>query len=172
MRAPLVALALAVWLHGVASADPLTDPSPPEVYFSQAIQDKAVELDHDPVRIYEFVRNDLDYEVYWGLMKGPEGALLSGGGNDYDLSALLVSLLRTSGYRARFVRGRVSLPSLDAVGITGAAEAVAPGNELDAGLGAQQYWAAVEPDEWHVAALGGDLSRGAAWDGTTHRVSR
>jgi RHS repeat-associated protein len=95
----------------------------PEVVFSPALAPavaaKAVELGNDPVRIYEFVRNELEFQNYFGLMKGPESTLLTGGGNDYDLAALLVSLMRAAGVPARFVRGRIWLPSGEAPAWTG-----------------------------------------------------
>ncbi|MCP5056774.1 MAG: hypothetical protein GY937_08640 [bacterium] len=81
----------------------------PDVVLSQRIQDKALDLGNDPVRIFEFVRNEFDYEAYYGLRKGPEQTLLAQGGNEYDLAALLVSLLRVSGTPARFVRGVIEV---------------------------------------------------------------
>jgi hypothetical protein len=96
---------------------------PPDVVFTPAkapaVAAKALELGNDPVRIYEFVRNELEFQNYFGLMKGPEATLLSGGGSDYDLAALLVSLLRASGIPARFARGVVELTPDDAAAWTG-----------------------------------------------------
>lgn len=155
---------LAAFSPALSQADPLTDPSPPEVIFSDAIQAKVDELGGDPVRIYEFVRNDLEYQAYWGLMKGPEGALVSGGGNDYDLSALLVSMLRASGHRARFVRGRVRIPAVDAISITGAA-----GEEV-IGEYPKNYWANLEPEAWSDPE--GEPEKGASWDATAKTVER
>lgn len=92
---------------------------------SSEIQAKAAELGHDPVRIYEFVRNEFEFQNYAGLMKGPEVTLLSGGGNDYDLAALLVSLLRASGTPARFVRGRIVVTDAQAMAWVGTTTGVA-----------------------------------------------
>jgi RHS repeat-associated protein len=110
----------------------------PDVVFSSAIQAKALELGRDPVRIYEFVRNELAFQNYYGLMKGPDATLLSAAGNDYDLSALLVSLLRFSGFPARFVRGKISVPWEDVVAWTG----------MDDDLAAVWYLGAMQPDLW------------------------
>ncbi|MDG2334107.1 MAG: hypothetical protein P8Q97_07780, partial [Myxococcota bacterium] len=102
----------------------------PDVVFSQAVLGQAADLGFEPVRIYEFVRNEFVYQPYFGLMKGPDGTLSSRAGNDYDLAALLVSLLRCTedangnglldpgedldedgqldrGTPARFARGRI-----------------------------------------------------------------
>ncbi|MGE5599442.1 MAG: Ig-like domain-containing protein, partial [Bacteroidota bacterium] len=76
---------------------------------SQELLDLANRLDRDPLKIYSYVRNELDYEPYAGLTKGPERTLLERAGNDLDLAALLASLLRAAGYQARFVRGRIRL---------------------------------------------------------------
>jgi RHS repeat-associated protein len=121
----------------------------PDVVFSQHIQDKAAELGHDPVRIFEFVRNELAFEVYYGLMKGPEATLLSGGGNDYDLSALLVSLLRESGIPARFVRGKLRTTSANVRDWTGT---IGPG-------AARAYFRGTQPKTWEpVPALAAEWS--------------
>ncbi len=82
----------------------------PDVVFSPAIVAKAAELGNDPVRIYEFVHNEIRFNYYYGLMKGPKGTLASRVGNDYDQAALLVSLLRAAGVPARFVRGKAKIP--------------------------------------------------------------
>src|SRR4030042_249393 len=51
----------------------------------------------------------LSYEPYYGSLKGPRETLLARAGNDMDQSALLVSMLRYSGYPARFVKNTVRL---------------------------------------------------------------
>ncbi|MCL6614796.1 MAG: hypothetical protein K6U03_09325, partial [Firmicutes bacterium] len=82
-----------------------------EISFSptQELLDLVDRLDRDPLKIYQYVRNELDYEPYPGLVKGPERTLLEKAGNDLDLAALLVVLLRAAGYRARFAQGRIRL---------------------------------------------------------------
>jgi len=57
------------------------------------------------VNIYEWVKNNIQTEWYWGCMKGAEGALRQKNGNDADQAALLVALLRASGFPSRYVRG-------------------------------------------------------------------
>ena len=69
----------------------------------------------DPAAIYNWVRENIRTEWYWGSMKGAEETLRQRCGNDADQAALLIALLRASGYPARYVRGVIEFfPSLDA----------------------------------------------------------
>ncbi|MEA2493528.1 MAG: hypothetical protein QOJ29_1439, partial [Thermoleophilaceae bacterium] len=82
----------------------------PETKATPAIQDLAGRLDHDPVKIYEYVRNEIRYETYYGLRKGADQTLAEKSGSDADQAALLIALLRESGVHARFVQGVTQLP--------------------------------------------------------------
>ncbi|MGJ8678518.1 MAG: RHS repeat-associated core domain-containing protein [Akkermansiaceae bacterium] len=55
-------------------------------------------LDNDPVRIFNHVRNNIDYQHYHGIRKGAILTLLEGGGNSYDQCALLAELLKAAGH--------------------------------------------------------------------------
>lgn len=66
------------------------------------IQELACGLQFDPVKIFEYVRNYIVYEPYYGSKKGAHLTLLEGSGNDFDQSALLVALLRASGKNAQY----------------------------------------------------------------------
>ena len=65
---------------------------------SAEITDLAVALGRDPVRIFNYVRNTIDYEHYFGLRKGAELTLLEGSGNDFDQCELLAQLLTAAGH--------------------------------------------------------------------------
>lgn len=81
-----------------------------EVQFTPAIQAKAAELNHNPVKIYEFVRNNFEYEPYYGSLKGAQQTFLEMAGNDFDHASLLIALLRASNIPARYVYGTVEIP--------------------------------------------------------------
>lgn len=81
-----------------------------DVQITQDIIDLAASLDNSPLKIYEYVRNNLDFEPYLGSRKGSQETLNQMSGNDYDLSSLLIALLRAAGISARYVRGIVELP--------------------------------------------------------------
>lgn len=72
-------------------------------------------LRHDPLLIYEFVRNTIDYIPVFGGLKGAAMTLLDGRGNDFDQASLLIALLRASGYAANYIYGTIRL---DAAQIT------------------------------------------------------
>lgn len=66
---------------------------------------------NDPLRMFEYVVNRIEYVPYYGYLKGPQLTLLEQSGNDFDQAALLIVLLRTAGYSARFVYGTMTIPS-------------------------------------------------------------
>lgn len=81
--------------------------STPEAPISREIAILAQSLSWNPVSIYEWVKNNIETEWYWGLMKGAEETLRQRSGNDCDQASLLIALLRASGYPSRYVRGTI-----------------------------------------------------------------
>ncbi|MBN2109349.1 MAG: transglutaminase domain-containing protein, partial [Deltaproteobacteria bacterium] len=73
-----------------------------DIVFSDEIKALAESLGRDPIRIYEYVKNTIEYQPYWGSLKGAQETLLSKQGNDCDQASLLIALLRYSGYPARY----------------------------------------------------------------------
>ncbi len=88
----------------VYAADTAASPDAP---ISKEIADLAQSLQWNPVLIYEWVKNSVDTEWYWGSMKGAGETLRQKSGNDADQAALLVALLRASNFPARYVRGTI-----------------------------------------------------------------
>jgi hypothetical protein len=69
------------------------------------IAELAKSLDWNPVRIYEWVQENIETEWYWGSMKGADETLRQRSGNDADQAALLIAMLRSAGFPTRYVRG-------------------------------------------------------------------
>jgi len=61
------------------------------------------------VRIYEYLVNEFEYLPYYGARSGAHGTLWRKAGNDVDLAALLVSMLRSQSIPARYATGKVTV---------------------------------------------------------------
>ena len=72
------------------------------------IQALARALEYNVTNLFLYVRNEIDYVPTYGLKNGALGCLLAGRGSDWDQSALLIALLRASGYTADFGRALVA----------------------------------------------------------------
>jgi len=81
-----------------------------EVQLTPEIRAKAQELEYKPVKIYEWVRNNVEYVPTWGSIQGANMTLLTKQGNAFDSASLLIALLRASGIHARYVTGTIELP--------------------------------------------------------------
>jgi transglutaminase-like putative cysteine protease len=81
-----------------------------DVQLTPEIRAKAQELEYKPVKIYEWVRNNVEFVPTWGSIQGAQMALLTKQGNAFDNASLLVALLRASGIHARYVTGTIQLP--------------------------------------------------------------
>jgi YD repeat-containing protein len=67
-------------------------------FVTPEIQTLADGLQNDPIQIFNYVYNYVDFEPYYGSKKGAAMTLLEGRGNAFDTCALFVSLLRASGF--------------------------------------------------------------------------
>lgn len=76
---------------------------------NQRILELLEELDNDPVKIYEYVHNKIDYEPYFGSKKGAIGTYYEKGGNDFDQCSLLISLYRQIGIPCRYIYGVIEI---------------------------------------------------------------
>lgn len=101
---------------GNRSVSPADTAASAESPISAEITALAQSLQWNPVLIYEWVKNNVETEWYFGIMKGAEETLRQKSGNDADQAALLVSLLRASGFPSRFVKGTIEFfPGIDKV---------------------------------------------------------
>jgi hypothetical protein len=82
-----------------------------EIKLSQAIKDKAAELNHDPVKIYHWVRNNVTWLPSWGGIQDADLTLSAQRGNAMDISSLTIALLRASKIPARYVHGAIDVPA-------------------------------------------------------------
>lgn len=80
--------------------------------------------------VYEYVKNNIRYESYYGSRKGAVGTFEQNGGNDTDTASLLVGMLRYLGFPARYHVGTVFITPEQAVMITGADDAENAGRLL------------------------------------------
>jgi transglutaminase-like putative cysteine protease len=78
-----------------------------EIQFTPAIRAKAVELNNHPRKIYEWVRNNIDYVPTYGSIQGADMCLQTKQCNDMDTASLLIALLRVSGVPAKYVYGTI-----------------------------------------------------------------
>ena len=94
----------------------------PDVQFTEAIKAKALELDEDPVKIYNWVRNNIKFIPSYGSIQGADYTLQHGKGNAFDTASLLVALLRTANVPARYAYGTVEIPAEKVMNWVGGAD--------------------------------------------------
>ncbi|MFH0953476.1 MAG: RHS repeat-associated core domain-containing protein [Verrucomicrobiota bacterium] len=87
----------------------LGGPSTSETEVTPNIKALAYGLQNDPARIFEYVRNCIDYSIYHGSRNGATATLLAKRGNDLDQCSLLIALLRAADAStdAHYVEGEV-----------------------------------------------------------------
>jgi transglutaminase-like putative cysteine protease len=81
-----------------------------DVQLTAQIREMAQALGPNPVAIYNWVRNNIDYVPSYGSIQGSELTLQNAKGNAYDIASLLIALYRTSGIAARYAYGTVEVP--------------------------------------------------------------
>jgi len=100
---------------GLPTTPTAADLAPTEdVQITQEIRDLARELGNDPVKIYEYVRNTIDFEPTWGSIKGSVLTLWEKSGNAVDTAGLLIALFRAANIPARYVLGTIQVPAAQA----------------------------------------------------------
>ena len=83
---------------------------------TQEIRELAYGLENSPLKIFNYVRDTIEYVHYFGAKKGAQLTLLEKSGNDFDQCALLVALLRQAatnvggGFSARYQFGAMKVP--------------------------------------------------------------
>ena len=82
-----------------------------DVQLTQAIRAQADALNRNPVQIYNWVRNNIEFIPSYGSIQGADMTLQTRRGNAFDSASLLIALLRASGIAARYVYGTVEVPA-------------------------------------------------------------
>ena len=80
-----------------------------EIILSDAIKAKAMQLNYDPVKIYHYVLNEIEWQPTWGAIQDADLTLSAQRGNAMDISSLLLALLRASKIPARYVHGSIDI---------------------------------------------------------------
>lgn len=96
---------------------------------SDSMKKKAEEL-KTPLAVYNYLKNYLQYENYYGSRKGAAAAYDAMGGNDVDQAGVLIAMLRYLGYEAVYAEGDIVLDTDQAMALTKAEDAVAAANVL------------------------------------------
>jgi hypothetical protein len=95
-------------LPGAGDPDYLAETA--EIRLTPAVHAQAEELGHDPVAIYHWVRNHVEWLPTWGAVQDADLTLSARRGNAMDIASLLAALLRASGIPARYVHGAIDVP--------------------------------------------------------------
>ncbi len=101
--------------------DTHTSPEETGYEISDDIRQKVDELS-TPLNVYNYLKNNINTEFYYGERKGAMGTYDAMAGNDYDQAGLLIAMLRYLGYEAEYVRGIARFTEEQAVGLTGATD--------------------------------------------------
>ncbi|MEL6498013.1 MAG: transglutaminase domain-containing protein [Planctomycetota bacterium] len=179
------------WLAEGQPVDADQQPAPPYVDFSSAtftdsmcdpespdydpIRCLANELDHDPLSILGYVRNEIRYDPYFGANKSASRTLRDGAGNDLDIASALIALLRCSGVPARYVFGTIEISETDATEWLGTQSLndtsrwlsdAGIANEVDDGEGVirlDHVWVSAYLDTEPYRSAAGAVGTGDAW---------
>ena len=81
-----------------------------EIKLTQTIRDQAQALNYDPLQIYQWVRNNIEWQPTWGSVQNSELTLSAKRGNAMDIASLSIALLRASQIPARYVHGTIEVP--------------------------------------------------------------
>jgi hypothetical protein len=66
---------------------------------------------HTPVKVYNWMHNNIAYIPSYGSIQGSELTLQNKRGNAFDTASLLIALYRSAGIPARYVYGTIDVPA-------------------------------------------------------------
>ncbi|MEO0510797.1 MAG: RHS repeat-associated core domain-containing protein [Verrucomicrobiota bacterium] len=107
-------------------------------------------LDNDPLKVFNYVRNTIVHETYYGIRKGAVMTLLEGSGNDMDQCLLLAALLEAAGVPSSDIQYRRGRHRIAVVGNNGVNVYDMLGLDKDPfpGQTYQQAFGATRPSFW------------------------
>lgn len=97
-------LANAFQIDATPPAPPVPAPPPPS---GETVADVAARLNYDLEAIFGFVRDEIHYESYVGVLRGAKGTLWARAGNSADQAVLLGDLLAAAQIPYRFAVGQL-----------------------------------------------------------------
>jgi len=145
-----------------------------EIQLTDEIKGLAAQLGYSPVKIFEYVANNITFEPYYGSLKGAMGTLVAKSGNDTDQASLLIALFRASNIPARYVRGTASVEKQRALNWLGAKDPEAAKAILSMGKFPSVSYNATSQEvsfrhTWVEACVPYAHYRGARMDNAGHR---
>jgi hypothetical protein len=78
-----------------------------DVIIDRHVKKLAYELEYNPVKIFDWVYNNIDYTPYNGAKRGSATCLKDKACNDTDAASLTIALLRASGVPARYKKALI-----------------------------------------------------------------
>jgi len=90
-----------------------------DIVLTPAIKAQAAALNNNPVQIYNWVRNNIEYLPTYGSIQGADMTLQTKRGNSFDTASLLIGLLRAANIPARYVYGTIRVPADQAMNWVG-----------------------------------------------------
>ena len=129
--------------------------------YSQVVQNIVRATEGDLHKIYDLIRNHVEFQPYFGFRKSPAVTWQSRRGNDADQALLLVQCLRAAGFTADFQYGVVILSDTEAMDWFGA-DTIAGLNSITGSAGyfggsgtgiygIEQIWCTVEVEGWRYS---------------------
>ncbi len=80
-----------------------------DVQLTPSIKAQAAALNNNPVQIYNWVRNHINFIPSYGSIQGSELTFQNKRGNAFDTASLLIALYRAAGIPARYVYGTIDI---------------------------------------------------------------
>lgn len=95
----------------LAAAAPADLAATEDAQLTPAVRELATSLGNNPVRIFNWVHDNVRFVPTYGSVQGSELTLINKQGNAFDTASLLIALLRAANIPARYAYGTVQVPA-------------------------------------------------------------